>query len=148
MALRHLCLTAGPADELYTSYKTPNRVLIKHFASSGSSFINWARASSRRTSWWLPGGRQWTGQVYFIKTHHKFLFYLKIKYKTLLCHLPGLVLPVLGLARGFGFLWIPRAVPVSSLICCIELKSIVYTRPKVDKLISSSPFWWAVCRAR
>ena len=57
-----------------------------------------------------------------------------------------LVLPALGLARGFGFLWIPRAVPVSSLICCIELKSIVYTRPRVDKLISSSPFWWAVCR--
>ncbi|KAF3848044.1 hypothetical protein F7725_021072 [Dissostichus mawsoni] len=45
MALRHLCLTAGPAEELYTSYRTPNRVLIKHFASSGSSFINWARAS-------------------------------------------------------------------------------------------------------
>lgn len=57
-------------------------------------------------------------------------------------------IPVLGLARGLGFLWIPRAVPVSSLICCIELKSIVYTRPRVDKLISSSPFWWAVCRAR
>lgn len=54
MALRHLCLTAGPADELYTSYKTPNSVLIKHFASSGSSFIKLARASSRRISWWLP----------------------------------------------------------------------------------------------
>lgn len=32
---------------------------------------------------------------------------------------------VLVLAKGLGFLWMARAVPVSSLICCIELKSIV-----------------------
>lgn len=34
-----------------------------------------------------------------------------------------------------------RVVPVSSLICCIEWKSIMYVRPCVDRLISSSPVW-------
>lgn len=83
MALRHLCLTAGPADELYTSYKTPNRVLIKHFASSGSSFINWARASSRRTSWWLPGDRERKGQFHLL-SHNATVPLLFQRYNTLI----------------------------------------------------------------
>lgn len=33
-------------------------------------------------------------------------------------------------------------VPVSSFICCIKWKSIVYVRPWVVRLTSSSPDWW------
>ena len=42
-------------------------------------------------------------------------------------------------ANGLTFLCTDLAVPVSSLICCIELKSMVYALPIVDKLTSSSP---------
>ena len=43
--------------------------------------------------------------------------------------------------NGFVFLCTGLVVPVSSLICCMELKSMVYARPIVDKLTSSSPDW-------
>lgn len=103
MALRHLCLTAGPADELYTSYKTPNRVLIKHFASSGSSFINWARASSRRTSWWLPGERQWTGQVYFLKHTTTFPLLFKDKIQNIVMSFARICITCTGVGKRIWF---------------------------------------------
>ena len=82
---RHLCLTEGPAEELYTSYRTPNSVLINPDASPQFSASTSARES------------------------------------LLTRQCPAA--PVAG-ASGLGLRCAGRAVPVSSLICCMELKSI------------------------